>query len=678
MSLQTFMNNVAFWPGTSSSDELAIRVSLQEIYINSAAARTMIEAWLPSIVAPLYFQSGTEFAAAGNVVQCNMVLLPTSSYIDLSGKAVLDTLTSALAHELGHVCNDGEDNNTPTLVSDNVTFVNQIFGELGFGLQRHYLGYSNEDALTVNFNYTNGAQVDVAWVARTGQPNLFTTSNGGLRDLLIGDVSNNNIRSGAGDDFLYGGKGTGADVLIGGEGKDFLDGGDGNDVLIGDEAALGADGSVESTTSDQTTDLLQGGIGADKYYVNDQFIAANPVVKGNEVALAAKLDLIRDEDGLGTVYVGTELWDISGVILRPNTNPNIYGDFISESPIHQWVGGKIVGNEIIIGYFDYSGFESSVSFKIDIGASLPQAPALRIDSAAAASSLSTSTGPFLGMTFATALNQVVGTAAAQTLTGTANADYVRGLGGIDTINAGDGDDVIDGGDGNDIVHGNAGSDDIIGELGNDTLYGDDGFDYLKGGSGNDVLFGGLANDRLSGELGDDQMSGGGGLDSMTGGDGNDTYTVSRSTDVVVEYSGASSGTDTVISDTATWTLGDNFENLTLRGTVATYGTDAITGNGNALNNVIKGQLLNNVLSGAVGNDTISGGLGNDRLSGGAGNDIFKFDTALNATTTRTPLPTTPLRTPSIWRTPCSRLLPAFPTSGTSPATSSGLQQLGQQ
>src|SRR5262249_62389832 len=65
---------------------------------------------------------------------------------------------------------------------------------------------------------------------------------------------------------------------------------------------------------------------------------------------------------------------------------------------------------------------------------------------------------------------------------------------------------------------------------------------------------------------------------------------------------------------ATFTLGNNVENLIFTGTVA------FTGNGNALDNVIIGGVGNDTLSGNAGNDTLDGGAGNDTLSGGDGND----------------------------------------------------------
>jgi Ca2+-binding RTX toxin-like protein len=154
----------------------------------------------------------------------------------------------------------------------------------------------------------------------------------------------------------------------------------------------------------------------------------------------------------------------------------------------------------------------------------------------------------------------------------------------------------------------------IGTNADDVLNGSSVNDVLLGLGGNDTLNGGAGNDTLEGGAGNDTLDGGTGNDTMVGGTGNDSYVVDSTGDVVTEA--ANEGTDTVTSS-ITYTLSNNFENLTLSGSAA------INGTGNALNNVITGNSGNNTLSGMDGNDTISGGSGNDTLSGGAGNDALE-------------------------------------------------------
>ena len=99
---------------------------------------------------------------------------------------------------------------------------------------------------------------------------------------------------------------------------------------------------------------------------------------------------------------------------------------------------------------------------------------------------------------------------------------------------------------------------------------------------------------------------------LTGGLGDDIYYAGVG-DTMVEAVNA--GTDLVYS-TISWTLGANLEKLTL------YGTGAVNGTGNSLNNILTGNGAANVLTGGAGNDTLAGGLANDtyRVDPGAGQD----------------------------------------------------------
>lgn len=181
--------------------------------------------------------------------------------------------------------------------------------------------------------------------------------------------------------------------------------------------------------------------------------------------------------------------------------------------------------------------------------------------------------------------------------------------------------VINGATGNEVLNGTATADTISGLGGNDTL---------NGLGGDDLLLGGIGNDRLDGGTGNDTLDGGTGNDTMIGGAGNDVYLVDAVGDVLSETGG--SGTDRVEASIS-FTLATGFENLTLTGTAA------LTGTGNAANNVILGNGGTNVLQGGGGVDTINGGAGNDTIiltaiglsagsvfDGDAGVDVLLGDT----------------------------------------------------
>ncbi len=182
-------------------------------------------------------------------------------------------------------------------------------------------------------------------------------------------------------------------------------------------------------------------------------------------------------------------------------------------------------------------------------------------------------------------NVLTGNSAANTLTGGAGNDmYVVGTGDTVTEAAGAGTDTVMSG-----MTWTLGS-----NLENLTLTGTSAIN----GTGNAL---------------DNVLTGNSAANTLTGGAGNDTYVVGTG-DTVTEA--AAAGTDTVMSS-ATWTLGNNVENLTLTG------TSAINGIGNTLNNVLTGNSAAN---------TLSGGTGADTMIGGAGDDTYVVDNASDVVT----------------------------------------------
>jgi Ca2+-binding RTX toxin-like protein len=155
-----------------------------------------------------------------------------------------------------------------------------------------------------------------------------------------------------------------------------------------------------------------------------------------------------------------------------------------------------------------------------------------------------------------------------------------------------------------------GIEEIVGTAADDTLVGTEAVNVMRGLDGNDSLSGLGGNDTLLGGEGNDTLNGGDGINTLDGGNGSDVYLVS-STDHIIETS--TGGSDTV-QTTISYTLNDNIETLTLTG------SSTINGTGNAQDNLIVGNDAVNTLSGDAGNDTLVGNDGNDSLLGGAEND----------------------------------------------------------
>lgn len=284
------------------------------------------------------------------------------------------------------------------------------------------------------------------------------------------------------------------------------------------------------------------------------------------------------------------------------------------------------------------------------------------------------------------------TSASQTLNGDGGAnmidggagnDVINGKGGADTLLGGDGDDTIDGGagaddmqggDGNDIYYVNSTMDHVtepdqwgfvgmnltyVGPFGVDTIYSSVSFTAPVGvehlvltGNANINGAGSIFSDAIDGNSGNNILDDGTDYptypllagDILAGHAGNDTYVIHNSANTLIEAPGE--GVD-LVQSSVTWTLGKNFENLTLVGAVAIDATgnnaaNTLTGNNAA--NLLRGQggvdTLNgrggaDHLQGGAGNDKLDGGVGHDVLVGGAGSDIFIFTapaTAANSDT----------------------------------------------
>jgi Ca2+-binding RTX toxin-like protein len=196
-----------------------------------------------------------------------------------------------------------------------------------------------------------------------------------------------------------------------------------------------------------------------------------------------------------------------------------------------------------------------------------------------------------------------------TLTGSGN---ISGTGNAlnNVLTGNSGNNALAGGQGDDIYVVNNTGDVITESLSQGTDSVQSTVTYTLGGNvENLALIGGgdingtgnTLNNTLTGNSGSNILDGGAGADTLIGGVGNDTYVIDAS-DTLVELNGQ--GIDAVVAG-FTYTLGAEFENLTLAGSAN------INGTGNALENFILGNAGDNVIDGGGGLDTLMGGAGND-------------------------------------------------------------------
>ena len=449
------------------------------------------------------------------------------------------------------------------------------------------IGSGNNDTIiasAVDNRIDGGAGTDTisyeaATMAVTVNLAAGTATGGSGADTLI---SIENATGGSGNDSLTGTDA--ANVLDGGSGNDTLNGGAGDDTLIG---GLG-------------DDVLDGGAG------NDTASYANSTV-------AVTVDMVIPANN---VNVGQDSFISIESIVGSSFNDTIAGD----GTANQISGGA--GDDTVSGGAGDDALSGGLGNDSLSGGA------------------GTDTVSYAASATAVQINLQAGTATGEGTDTLAEIENILGSANADTLTGNGGANLIDGGAGNDTINGGLGDDSIIGGLGNDNLTGGGGVDTLSYASATAAVNVNLTTNQATGGAGTDTLSGfrnvigsafndtitGAAADAnvLMGGAGNDTYVVDTATDTVIEL--ANEGTDLVQTTLASWTLSENVENLTYTAAAA------FTGTGNALANTITGGAGNDTLSGGDGNDTLTGGLGNDSLNGGLGTDTASYAAIATAVT----------------------------------------------
>lgn len=496
-------------------------------------------------------------------------------------------------------------------------------------------GGSGDDRIEMQTTYYTGTVYgdegnDTILAVAAGNPNGYgnTIAGGSGADTIVGGANNDRLISG--DLAVEGGADTGLE-------RDSLVGGGGDDRLVigyGDNA----DGGIGTDTLNLWLAGATSGISIDLTGITGpaSFTFAGGTISGFEI-----FERLTGSAFADTITVGTQagLAIIDGgagadVVISGGSSVEFNGGAGDDRFVSGRAGDTFRGGD---GFdtVDYSQYSEEISVSLVSG-----------------------TGP--GGDSPLDVEQVIGTALADTISGGAVAESLVGGGGNDSLAGGGGSDTLSGGTGNDVLDGGLGGDRMAGDAGNDSysvdsaedrvleaagggtdmvtstaaswilaagqevetlaaggsgavdLTGNEFANRLNGNAAANLLSGQAGNDVLNGGDGNDTLDGGLGNDQMAGGAGDDVYHVDGLSDVVTED--LSAGTDTVIASIA-YTLGQNVENLILSAGVA-FGT------GNGLDNQISGNSQGNSLSGGGGNDTLDGGGEADTLSGGAGHDAL--------------------------------------------------------
>ena len=385
---------------------------------------------------------------------------------------------------------------------------------------------------------------------------VVTGTNG--VDTLDGTAAADRISGLAGDDTLNGFAGN--DTLDGGAGADVMNGGEGDDLYIVDDA-----GDIVNENAGEGRDRVQSSI---------------------SYALTAN---VEDLTLTGTAAIDATGNELNNTIIGNKGNNRIDGgagaDYMDGGAGNDTYVVDNVGDVIKDGS-GVDTVEASVSY-----------------------------------TLTTGLENLI-------LTGTADLNGT-GNTAVNILTGNSGNNTLDGGKGKDTMIGGLGDDtyivDVVGDVvieqageGIDTIV--TGLSWTLGdhienltltgtgrvnGTGNaldNVLIGNAGDNTLIGGGGNDTLSGGGGKDTLIGGVGDDVYVVHDTQTVVIEQ--ASEGIDT-LHTSVTHTLMANVENLVL------IGEEAISGTGNALDNILTGNDAGNTLDGGLGADTMMGGDGDD-------------------------------------------------------------------
>jgi trimeric autotransporter adhesin len=430
------------------------------------------------------------------------------------------------------------------------------------------LAGEGNDIVQSTASYALGAQLESLVLLGTG--NLTATGNE-LANTLFGNSGNNTLNGLAGADSMQGGAG--------------------NDTYVVDDT-----GDTVIENANEGVDLVQSGV---SYTLSAQ--AENLTLTGSAALTGSGNDLdnlITGNSGANTLNGGNGNDTLDG----GTGNDMMFGGAGDDTYFVNATGDQV--SELANAGIDT--VQSSVTYTLSAEVE---------NLILTGTSGNTANGNLLD-------NALTGNSGANTLNGMAGADIMSGAGGNDTYMVDNvGDSVIElANQGTDTIQSSV-TFTLGAHVENLTLINAASINAI-GNALDNVLTGNTAANTLTGNDGNDTLNGGTGADSLFGGLGNDTYVIDNVGDSVSEN--VNEGAD-LVQSSITYTLTDNVENLTLTG------SSGLTGNGNALDNILIGNTGANTLNGGAGNDRLDGGSGNDTMAGGQGDDVYVVAQASDAT-----------------------------------------------
>ena len=303
-----------------------------------------------------------------------------------------------------------------------------------------------------------------------------------------------------------------------------------------------------------------------------------------------------DSGGQDTLDFSTDT-DNQHVVLQPETASDVYGlrgnlVIARDTIIENYVAGS--GDDIITGNEADNVLEGRAGANTLDGSEGSDTAAYTGSATAVTINLSDGTatgGDAQGDTF-TSIENLSGSAHADTLIGDASDNILEGAAGVDTLDGGAGRDTASYTASHAAVTVNLLTGTATGgHAAGDTVA---GIENLLGSRYNDVLNGDAGANRLDGGPGNDRLTGGAGADVLVGGPGADAAGYAASAGAVT----VNLGTNTATGGDAQGDTFDSIENLS----------------GSAHNDTLVGDASDNILEGAAGADTLDGGAGIDTVS----------------------------------------------------------------